>query len=500
MTESRQHLRGIARGGAIGIVGAAASAGATFLLVLIVTNTVDKSAAGQFFSGTSLFMIAVALSSLGTDAGLGRFTARHLIDGRPEAARTCWSSAMYVTTGLALVVATLAVIFAEELADAVGMVSPDAPSMLMLLAIGLPAATLAGVALSATRSLATMRPTVYIDKIFRPSAQAVLALILLMTGGGLVALGWAWSVPYLVAVALSLLFVRAAARRRLRGHSGVERKGIRREFWRFTWPRSVAQLSQMTIQRADIIIIGALVSPAAAAVYTAATRFIAFGQFGSQAIQQAIQPRFSHLIAADRPAVLADVYRTSTAWSILITWPIYLAVGAAPTIYLSLFGSGYEDEGVAVVSVMAIAMMIGVASGPVDTMLLMSGRSSLSLVNSLVALAVDLGLCFILIPRIGIVGAAIAWNAAVVVRCGLGYIQVHRSTGLTPLGRSTMTAAASATVCYGAPLGLLSVTNHLTPLLYLGTLAAGTCVYAVFLWFQRETLELTALSALVGRR
>lgn len=501
MTDTREQLRGIARGGSLNLAGAVVSAAAAFLLVVIVTNTMNQSDAGQFFSGTSMFMIAFALSMLGTDAGLSRFTSLHLVNGQPEAVRACWSTAVRITLCLAIVVAVLAIIFRHQLADIMGMTSPDAPAMVAILALGLPPATLMGVSLSATRSLATMRPTVLIDKVLRTVGQTACALLALVVGGGLLSLGYAWSVPYIVGGGLALFMMRRFAARRLSPRNdAIAPTGVRREFWRFTWPRSVAQVSQMTIQRADIIIIGALISPAAAAIYTAATRFVAFGQFGTQAIQQTIQPRFANLLAAGKHTVLGEVYRTSTAWSILVSWPIYLAVGAAPMIYLRLFGDGYVEDGQLVVITMAIAMMIGVASGPVDTMLLMSGRSSLSLSNSLIALTTNLTLCFTLIPRIGILGAAIAWNAAVIVRNVLGYVQVRRATSLSPFSRSTLIASCSALICFGAPLAALSVSGKLTLPLYLGALGVLSLVYAIVLWFWRDTLELTALRALITRR
>lgn len=319
MTDTREQLRGIARGGSLNLAGAVVSAAAAFLLVVIVTNTMNQSDAGQFFSGTSMFMIAFALSMLGTDAGLSRFTSLHLVNGQPEAVRACWSTAVRITLCLAIVVAVLAIIFRHQLADIMGMTSPDAPAMVAILALGLPPATLMGVSLSATRSLATMRPTVLIDKVLRTVGQTACALLALVVGGGLLSLGYAWSVPYIVGGGLALFMMRRFAARRLSPRNdAIAPTGVRREFWRFTWPRSVAQVSQMTIQRADIIIIGALISPAAAAIYTAATRFVAFGQFGTQAIQQTIQPRFANLLAAGKHTVLGEVYRTSTAWSILV--------------------------------------------------------------------------------------------------------------------------------------------------------------------------------------
>ena len=66
-----------------------------------------------------------------------------------------------------------------------------------------------------------------------------------------------------------------------------------------------------------------------------------------------------------------------------VSWPLYVGVAAAPLVYLGVFGPEYADNGLAVVVVMSLAMMFAVATGPVDTLLLMSGRSALSLINSL---------------------------------------------------------------------------------------------------------------------
>ena len=99
----------------------------------------------------------------------------------------------------------------------------------------------------------------------------------------------------------------------------------------------------MAIQRMDIILIAALMSPKDAAIYTAATRFVALGQFGTQAIQQVLQPKFTALLANHEHESLRDVYQISAAWSMSIAWPMYMVVASAPLAYLGLFGSEYSS-------------------------------------------------------------------------------------------------------------------------------------------------------------
>ena len=82
---------------------------------------------------------------------------------------------------------------------------------------------------------------------------------------------------------------------------------------------------------------------------------------------------------------------------------------------MGVFGDGY-DVASDVVLILSLTMLLATACGPVDSVLLMAGRSWLSLRNSTVALAVNVGLNVVLIPLDGIRGAAIAWSVAIVVR------------------------------------------------------------------------------------
>ena len=126
--------------------------------------------------------------------------------------------------------------------------------------------------------------------------------------------------PYVVAaIVSSRVFRRFLRRRGTFEHTEPTKsyRELRREFWRFTWPRSITRISQMAIQRMDIILVAALRSPTEAAIYTAATRFVALGQFGTQAIQQVLQPKFTALLANDEPTAS----RTSTRSQRHGAWP-----------------------------------------------------------------------------------------------------------------------------------------------------------------------------------
>jgi O-antigen/teichoic acid export membrane protein len=501
--QTRRHLTHVARGGAIGLVGAGVSAVAGFGLVLVVTNNYSADIAGQFFTVTSTFMLMAAVATLGTDTGLGRFLLRYEAQDRRGDIPPTLRAAFRPTIACSVVLAAVVLALAEPIADLIGLTGHEGPASLRVLAVLLPFATWNALALAGTRAFGRMRMTVLVDKIGRSSAQPLAVLAVSATGTGLLVLTWAWSVPYAVAAVVSSFVFRSFLRRRGTHTHTEPTKGyreLRREFWRFTWPRSITRVSQMAIQRMDIILIAALRSPQEAAIYTAATRFVALGQFGTQAIQQVLQPKFTALLAHRERDSLKEVYRISAAWSMALAWPLYVIVGSAPLAYLGLFGPEYAEDGVVVVVLMTVAMLFGVASGPADTLLLMSGRSALSLANSLTALALDLTLCVVLIPRMGITGAAIAWAVAVVTRCTLAVVQVRTTMKILSFGPAAAIVAAANLLCFVVPLLVLGsqVEVGITTLL----LALLVCVpaYALLLWLGRRRLMLSVLRGLLRRR
>ena len=115
-----------------------------------------------------------------------------------------------------------------------------------------------------------------------------------------------------------------------------------REFWAFTWPRAVNSLAALALQRLDILLVTVLAGPAAAAVYTAATRFLVVGQLVNASISTAAQPRLAEVLAVDDRASARSVYRSATAWIVLLTWPLYLVCAVFAESVLSIFGDGYD--------------------------------------------------------------------------------------------------------------------------------------------------------------
>ncbi|MDN4161717.1 lipopolysaccharide biosynthesis protein [Nocardioides abyssi] len=505
-----EHLDHVARRGVVGLAGSAFAAVCGLVSTVLVARGLAAGDAGTFFATTALFSTLAVVSTLGTDSGLARFLLRLEADGRGDDVRRAVRTAALPAAAVAAVAVLVLLLLAEPLASGLGL-GEEGARVLRCLAPALPCCVLAEVMLSATRAVGQMRQTAVVDRVLRAGAQVVAVAAVLAAGGGPAVLGLAWAAAYVVSLVVSAVALRACLRSRppspprtpARRPDAPGSGSLAVEFWSFTWPRGVAGLAQVAVQKADIVLVAALLGPGPAALYTAATRFVAVGQLANQAVHQVLQSRFTLLLIGGQTAELRRTFAVTTAWAVLLVWPLYLVVATAAPTYLAVFGADYVTTGaIATVAVMGAAMLLAVGSGPVDTLLLMSGRSGLSMTNGLVALVVDVVACLVLVPRTGIVGAALAWALALAVRCTLGIWQVRRVVDLgSGVWGVPALAGGVALACFGVPGLLVALTLDPSPAVVLLLAALGTVAYVAALAALADRLALaTAVGALRRRR
>lgn len=429
---TRPPRRGLFRHGVAGLATAGATAGGQFALVLVVTRSLSPQAAGAFFTATSVCLMLAGIVRLDTGNGLVHALARnHCVCGASGERR--------LVRGVLAPVAALAAVTGAGVAVAAGPLAglTGVPGgVWVVLAAALPFVALSDVLICATRGLGTMRPTLLLAGAVQPLGQLALVTAAVLAGAPPSVLAAAWALPSVTAALL------AAVRLRRLGPYELGDVGA---FWRHTAPRSVAAAVQAVFQRLDVVIVALLAGPAAAAVYTAATRFKVLGQLAGQGLAQAAQARLVRALAGGDLDTARALYRTTTTWLVVLTWPLWLGYAALAPWLLPLFGPAYAG-GAAIALVLSATMMVATACGMVDVVLVAGGRTAASLANVTTAIAVTIVLDVLLVPTCGALGAALGWSGGVIVKNVLPLVQVSRRYGLRPfgLGRGTGTALADS--------------------------------------------------------
>jgi O-antigen/teichoic acid export membrane protein len=503
--ETRSDLSELARSGALNAAGSISSGVFGFLITILVTRAFDAEGAGQFFVAVGAFGIVATISQLGADTGLIRTIARWTALARTSDLRRALGVALLPVVVVATGIAAVLFISASRLSDLLIRTGENALTLdlLRILSFFLPLAATAGVLLAATRGFGTMVPVTLIDRVGQPILRAGLLLLAITAGvsGTMLALSWAFPIAVeLVVVVIWLAILVRAAEESGEHMPPAPWRQIGAEFWSFTSFRGVAAFLQVMVNRLDILLVGALASGFAAGVYAAVSRLITTGGFVQRAMILAMGPQISTLLARNEHERANALYQAATCWLILVSFPFFLMLAIFAPVVLEVFGSEFEAGRTAVV-ILALAMLVNMATGPATTILLMAGRSSWNLANAAISAAINIGLNVILIPRLGITGAAVAWAASIVVQNVLPVGQIWRSLRLHPFGMASLAAAVSAGVCF-ALIGLV-VRSAWGPVpAALGTsTAVALPVYLAAAWSLRETLSLHVLaSALRVRR
>jgi O-antigen/teichoic acid export membrane protein len=130
----------------------------------------------------------------------------------------------------------------------------------------------------------------------------------------------------------------------------------------------------------------------------------------------------------------------------------------------------------------------------------MSGKTLWTFMNTTLALGLDVVLSVILLPRIGLIAAAIAWAAAIVANNLLPLLQLEIAYRLHPFGHGTLLAMAAAASWLGLlPLVVVLVAGQSLPVL-VAAFGVGLLGYLGTVWRRRSVFDLDALARAVRRR
>jgi O-antigen/teichoic acid export membrane protein len=532
-----------------------AGAAMSFGLVVLVSRWLQPRGAGAFFELIALFTILSNTFELGADTGLTRWISRARAIGSLRHVRRVVGAAVVPVGVIGAAAAAAMWVAAPQLARLFlhGLPVSDGSTDIRIVAPLIPLGALSACFVDGARGFGRMWPYLLIEGLGKPAVRIVLVVAVLAAGLGLRFAVIAWGLPVAAGLAAgAIIFMRllrkeapaSSARRRTggapdaaaghsarrviagqnlgqaglaptdgdqlagespagpgrAGHRGPWRPISRRsqqltaEFWGFTGPRAFQATFQVIILWLDILLVGALASSYAAGVYSAVSKLAIIGTFTLEGNRLAIGPRLSALLARREYGRAAELYQSSTRWLMLASWPLYAVFAIFPATVLNIFGPRYT-VGASALTVLSLAMLVNLGTGNVTVVLLMGGRSTWSAINAGAALAVNIGLNLLLVPRIGILGAAIAWAASIAVDNVTAMVEIRWVMGLDPFGPGYWLAAGTTLACFGGP-GLIARALLGQTLPALGaSLAVGLVAFAIALYFARVPFQLAGIFA-----
>jgi O-antigen/teichoic acid export membrane protein len=179
----------------------------------------------------------------------------------------------------------------------------------------------------------------------------------------------------------------------------------------------------------DAVMLGVMAGPEPVGVYQVARRLAEFVVFCTAVASAVGLPRIAEAHAARRPDQIQATVDAINGISLLSTLAIVLALGVLGRWALGLFGPEFGD-GYLPMMMLALARLVSVLFGPASDLLLMTGHHRLLGRVNLICALLNIGLNLVLIPPLGIVGAAAATSIALLCWSAWLYRLSRRDTSI----------------------------------------------------------------------
>jgi O-antigen/teichoic acid export membrane protein len=416
------------RGASVAFLIRVASAALAFFSQVLLARLMGSSEFGIFAYVTTWIMLASSLVNFGLDSAAQRFVSQYSSLKAFDLLRGFLSGALWFSisfaTGAAIVCAAAISLLGPWLGAAI--VVP-----LYLGCLSLPFYALASTLDGIARAFGWVNLALLPLYIFRPLgilmvlAIAYLAGLTINTNAAIGATVIATAVPAL----LALIVIK----KRLKTKVAPGPKAYRFALWlTVALPMFFYSWFWLFLTYTDVLVLQRFASPEQIAIYYAATKTVVVVTFVYFAVQAAVAHKFAEYHAAGDHDGLEDFLADTVRWTF---WPslgmtlVLLALGKP---ILWLFGPAFV-EGYSLLFILAIGLMVRAALGPVERLLTMLGEQTACAFVYAAAFAFNVGACLILIPRLGIEGAAWSVTLALIVESiGMFWVSKRR-LGLHPL-------------------------------------------------------------------
>jgi O-antigen/teichoic acid export membrane protein len=181
--------------------------------------------------------------------------------------------------------------------------------------------------------------------------------------------------------------------------------------------------------KADVLMLGWLKSTDEVGLYSIASRAPEILSFSLLAVNRSIGPTIASLYSQEKVEELQKVVDKANKISLLFTLPLALLLILFSGNFLSLFGKDFVEANAAMV-ILIVSQLVNVCTGPTAILLSMTYNQNQATILLLFSSCLNLFLNFLLIPKIGITGAAISALSSSLLNNVSSSIFIRKQTGI----------------------------------------------------------------------
>ncbi|HYW68559.1 MAG TPA: flippase [bacterium] len=441
--EQKQYLSTVSREAGFAFAGKVFGLMFGFVAQAVFARLLGADMLGVFVLGWTVVFGVTTLSSMGFEQSLVRYISKYTSSGHVGESRSVLLLAVRLSLMAGVIGTVLIVLLRRPIAIGV-FDEPRLESVLLWISAAVIPYGFMRILSGAVRGLKDIRSYIVGFDVSHRVGRFVLFLILYVFGLRLFGIVWGTVGATVVSAWLLLRFLRR------RGPflfdpavapGPIPTRGI----VLYSGAMLADSFMSFLMQHSGRIVLGIFLVSADVGVYNIAALIATLVTFVLLSFNTIFSPVISDLYHRDRFDLLGPLFHSVTRWAIILSLPIYLWILVAGETTLAVFGPEFV-RGYDAMVIMATGLLIAVSTGPVGVTLSMTGHQKWNVYNAIALAVISVGLTVLLVPRMGIAGAALAAGSAQALIKIARMVQVRFLLKLSPYDRSSMKVGATAVV------------------------------------------------------
>lgn len=391
----------LARGAAVNLFGTVARFSRTIFTVF-VTRIFGAQVFGIFTLATGIVDLVSRFTIFGMDKSLLKYIPETDISSDKQ--RYAILSSTFLISQVLSLFFTLLLFFAAPWISEVWLRKPELSLPLRLISFSILPVTLLNLFLSATKARKIMVYDAVVTGILYPLLLLLFSIPVIWVQNPEAGLSLAFTAASLAAM-LSALWCYRKHFSLSKSLTLPPRKALS-NIISFSTPLGLHDFVQYMVMKLEIFILAFFVTSTEIGIYALAVELA----FVLKKFRQIFDPILIPLISefqsqGDKIRVQANIVRV-IRW-ILTLGILYLGVMSLfGSSLLNLFGKSFS-EGAVLLIIVCLAQLVNASTGLLDLAMMVSGRPKINLLNALILLVLQTGFYLWLVPRLGLLGAAI---------------------------------------------------------------------------------------------
>lgn len=397
--------------------------GLAFLFQIAIARYLGASGSGIYFLALTIVTLVAITARLGMDNSVTRFVAAHASENDWLKVKGVVRHALRFTLAISFISSVILFFLANSLAEDV-FGKPELATPLKIMSLFIAPIALFWIYATALQGLKKLRDAVLMQSVLTP-LFACLALYFLAPRYGIS--GAVFS--YGIGVFTTLIFGYWVWQRAQLAWQQSPPDFSYQTLLSASIPLLAAILLQQFLQALPLLMLGLWGSSADVGLFSVAQRTAGLVSLVLITANTTLSPKFAELYKQKDMVALSQVAQHGQVTVLIMAIPILLFFLAAPAWVMGFYGADFSTGWLLLV-IISLGQMVNVATGSVESLLIMTGNEKAFLKAGVLAAIFSIILCFGLIPLYGKTGAAIAFAASLAVVNVLRVYYVWKTLGI----------------------------------------------------------------------